>query len=205
MFVLTDEITDDSDTCNITYVQEVIFKFTEDLFPPDTCVKGPQGFASSFRLTGDETYVTFEKINLYFSLEFMNALTQAPKEGGVAERVCGVIEESCEEVWTENEFANQTECQATIEAMPNSEDGGYTDGRSQFCRYAHGVYAPENAKHCPHISTIPLEDENGKIKCQESQNIQPSELFSQLELDFIYDISMNELGHDESLIKACDD
>lgn len=36
-FLFTDEITEDSDTCNITYVQDSICRMSTDMFPENTC------------------------------------------------------------------------------------------------------------------------------------------------------------------------
>eukprot|EP00594_Rhizosolenia_setigera_P017848 CAMPEP_0178957862 /NCGR_PEP_ID=MMETSP0789-20121207/11196_1 /TAXON_ID=3005 /ORGANISM="Rhizosolenia setigera, Strain CCMP 1694" /LENGTH=179 /DNA_ID=CAMNT_0020640251 /DNA_START=63 /DNA_END=602 /DNA_ORIENTATION=+ len=176
-----------------------------DLYPENTCFETAVAFASRFKLTGDETFVTFEKINLFYFLSQLNNFFSSVKDGAVAERVCGIMEENCEDVWTENAFANQTECQATVDSMPKIEGEGYADGRTQGCRWLHSVFAKENERHCPHISTIPLEDSDGSIKCQESQAKIESDLFSEAELDFIYDISRNELGYVDSFNKSCGD
>jgi hypothetical protein len=52
------------------------------------------------------------------------------------------------------------------------------------CRGApHADLAIVNPDHCPHISFIPEKDKNGNTKCQETKGINPSDLFSEVELE----------------------
>eukprot|EP00594_Rhizosolenia_setigera_P003398 CAMPEP_0178942804 /NCGR_PEP_ID=MMETSP0789-20121207/2210_1 /TAXON_ID=3005 /ORGANISM="Rhizosolenia setigera, Strain CCMP 1694" /LENGTH=232 /DNA_ID=CAMNT_0020622279 /DNA_START=71 /DNA_END=765 /DNA_ORIENTATION=+ len=98
-FLFTDEITADSDSCNITYVQDTFYNFTTDLFPENTCYESPIVFASRFKINGEDTFVTFEKINVFYSLPHLNNIFGSSKDGAYAERVCGIMEENCEDVW----------------------------------------------------------------------------------------------------------
>lgn len=155
-----------------------------------------------FTITGESTYVAIEKVNLFNGEGYINALFSAFKSDAFAERMCTLMEETCTDVWTANEFADQAECQQSVEAMP-AADGMYIDGLSQGCRWVHSVLVPSNTDHCEHISTIPLEDLNGNIKCQTSLQNPLSSMFSDVELDFIVDTAMNEFGFDESLYSTC--
>ena len=48
----------------------------------------------------------------------------------------------------------------------------------QSCRRLHAVFAATNDKHCEHISFKSMADHNGKFKCQESAQVQVSEIFT---------------------------
>jgi hypothetical protein len=84
----------------------------------------------------------------------------------------------CTEVHELNGSPTLEECIASLEALHATSDGPYVDGDSFSCRNLHSGFALNNPKHCPHISFIPLEDENGLIKCQTSQQMLVSNLFS---------------------------
>ena len=50
-----------------------------------------------------------------------------------------------------------------------------------------------NAVHCPHISFVPVEDENQLVKCQTSGGVEPADLF--IEQDFaLYDDFLKTAG-----------
>lgn len=106
-------------------------------------------------------------MNSFFPEAFITSLFGGSYDGAFAERVCTIMEASCPTVWAENAYDNQTDCQASINVLPTT-DGAFFDGRSQGCRWVHSAFATTNEDHCEHISTIPLEDVNGNIKCQSS-------------------------------------
>lgn len=75
-------------------------------------------------------------------------------------------------------------CQDRLAALPALTDQGYADGNCVGCRALHGAFALTNPQgHCPHVSLSPTRDPNGKTKCQVSQNISVSDLFSKADLD----------------------
>lgn len=160
------------------------------------------GSTARFTLTGDSTFINIERVNVFFPEAYLSLLFNASKDGAYAERVCGIMEESCTDVWTENAFANQSECKASVEAMPKVE-GSYFDGRSQGCRWVHSVLAATNKDHCEHISTLPLEDVNGKVKCQNTTQTPMTSVFSAAELHFYKETAMNKFDFDESMISIC--
>ena len=75
-------------------------------------------------------------------------------------------------------------CEAQLEELPVfSPPGTYADGNSQSCRALHASLAASRpALHCPHVSFESIEDPNGKFKCQQSENLQISDLFSEDDL-----------------------
>lgn len=200
--VIFSEITKDSDTCNITYAAKRRIPMTEDMFPADTCFELTAGATASFKITGSSNYVLLDKVNAFYPEAFLSSLYGGSTEGAFAERVCSIMEENCEEVWAENAYENQTECQASVDALP-AADGIFVDGLSQGCRWLHSVFAVTNKDHCEHISTIPLEDVNGNIKCQNSAGNEITSVFSAAEISFFEETAMNEFGFDETMISAC--
>lgn len=112
------------------------------------------------------------------------------------------MEEDCLDTWEQNAFANQSECKATVDLLPFTEEG-YFSGPSQGCRWLHSVFVKENKDHCAHISSISLEDPNGKIKCQTTDLVKPESIFSSAELNFFKETSINEFGLDESMVTRC--
>ena len=46
----------------------------------------------------------------------------------------------------------------------------------------HAVFASKNANHCAHLSFKPMADPRGRVKCQVSEQLQVSDLFSDDEL-----------------------
>ena len=81
-------------------------------------------------------------------------------------------------------------CLATLQALPMAQEGLHVDGKSQGCRALHAVFAAVNDVHCPHLSFTPLQDVNGKIKCQTVGNIQPQDLFTAAEITKFFDIGL---------------
>ena len=61
-------------------------------------------------------------------------------------------------------------------------------GNSKGCRIVHGTMAALNEKHCPHLSFIPIEDQDNKLRCQESHMRSPSDIFTQWELEKIREV-----------------
>ena len=86
-------------------------------------------------------------------------------------------------------------------------DNLYFDGYSQGCRALHAVFAESNTHHCAHISFAPIQDADGKVKCQESSNIQVTELFTSDELLYIdeYCLQQAELDFSPDCFVLVDD
>jgi len=197
------EVTDESDACNITYVAKRRISMADYLFPDGVCYETSVGATARFTITGDETFIYVDLVNIFFPQAYFKSLSEDFLDGAIAERVCNIMEEKCVDTWDQNGFEDQSECKASVDALPFTE-AGYFNGHSQSCRWLHSVFAEENENHCAHISTIPLEDPNGKIKCQESQFTRPDTLFSSAELSFFEETSMKRFGFDQSMVKACD-
>lgn len=95
--------------------------------------------------------------------------------------VCQTLNSYCPEVWDANNLTSQT-CIEKMSLLPTTTVG-YVDGNSQGCRVLHASMASLSAKHCPHLSFVPMVDECGKMKCQESHGVRPDDLFDPEEFD----------------------
>lgn len=127
------------------------------------------------------------KIDVYYTTAFLEfffatALNTDKTRGFV----CDIMETTgCQDIYQLNGNQTKEEC---IESLNNLTvaDGEllYIDGKSQGCRNLHAVFAGTNPSHCPHISFEPTPDQNGKIKCQTSQEISVESMFSPEEIGF---------------------
>ena len=105
--------------------------------------------------------------------------------------------------------ADRPECRDQLAALPIADgDDLYVDGNSQGCRNLHAFLAVQTPEqHCPHISLSPLEDPDGKIKCQETsrQNLQVSDLFADAEMKAFRDYT-SSIGLDpDTAVRECFD
>ena len=74
-------------------------------------------------------------------------------------------------------------CMDIMANLPVTTDDHHIDGNSWSCRALHGAFALDNNHHCPHISFVPQEDEDGVIKCQESQKTNMTDYFTPEDFD----------------------
>ena len=77
----------------------------------------------------------------------------------------------------------------------------YLNSDTQGCRALHAVFARTNPTHCTHISLFPLEDENGKTKCQKSEALQPTALFTQDDLAQFRSCCNSAFGTDSCFVE----
>ena len=87
--------------------------------------------------------------------------------------------------------------------LPASEGPlSHVDGNSQGCRALHSVFATLNpGLHCAHLSFDPMQDPNGQIKCQQTKQVKPTDLFAKDDFMLLSDFSLRndidpEVGHD---------
>jgi hypothetical protein len=96
--------------------------------------------------------------------------------------ICGVREGPCADYLAEDP---PLDCAGALANLPSSTNEIYFDGKSQGCRALHAIFAETNPKHCAHISFAPQTDSDGVIKCQESEGIKVTDVFSEQDLDAI--------------------
>lgn len=106
---------------------------------------------------------------------------------GVRGFVCDVLTNpnfsDCQEINQQNNNLSKQQCLDILEDLPISEgDGTYVDGNSRSCRAIHAVFAQTNPDHCAHVSLARIADPNGKIVCQESANVSPTDYFTNEEI-----------------------
>ncbi|GFH56078.1 hypothetical protein CTEN210_12554 [Chaetoceros tenuissimus] len=65
-----------------------------------------------------------------------------------------------------------------LPAFDSANGFTYLDGNSKGCRNLHSSFAASNPDHCPHVSFKADEDVNGFVKCNESEGLLPTDLFS---------------------------
>ena len=94
------------------------------------------------------------------------------------------VSEACKET---NVGISKEECLEQLDQLPLVTNGSYIDGNTIGCRARHAAFAEDNPDHCPHISFEPQADSNGKMKCQESDNINPLDLFDEVDLEDFYE------------------
>ena len=120
-------------------------------------------------------------IHGYYSEAYISAYFGSLDTDENLEYICDVLTgPSCVDELNGNLSAN--ECKKEIYKLPMLDDGGYTDTNNRGCRALHAVFAEDNPSHCAHISLVPVEDVDGKIKCQESEGIMPLDMFSEDEI-----------------------
>jgi hypothetical protein len=144
-------------------------------------------------------YVT--RINFYFTNDFLrlffdDLLNSDPTRRFVCEQV---MAGPCE---PQLNITNVTACEETLNLLPTAQGSfNHIDGNSQGCRALHGYLASiDPTIHCSHLSFTPLVDPNGKIKCQTSLFVPPTDLFSEADIQALrsyaekYNIDP-DLGH----------
>ena len=164
----------DQDTrkCTFLLYETGLFKLDKS-----TVQEGSLLLNSLFKLTYsyDEGYLP--SVLICFTPQFIAAyfgtVTNTDK---TRNKICEVSE-GCEGV---NVGLTREQCTKTLESLPILTNVTYLDGKDFGCRVLHAAFAERNDKHCPHISFEPLEDSNGKLKCQTSANIQVSDHFDDL-------------------------
>lgn len=118
------------------------------------------------------------KINLFYPLGFLDYyFADLLNSNSTRNFICDLMSGKCEGLVSEHD---EQECPGMLDTLPaSSGEKRSIDGNSQGCRVLHSAFAqvnPEN--HCAHISFDAREDPKNRIKCQESENISPEDLFS---------------------------
>jgi len=105
--------------------------------------------------------------------------------------LCNLIRTKCPEVWALNNesYTDEEGCVTHQANTPIYDKNEVFIGRSGSCRIFHMGFASNNPRHCAHLSTIPLADPNGAVKCQDEeyagpQYYPPSNFFSDEEVEF---------------------
>ena len=147
-----------------------------DLTTGDT-IKVPVSLKLFFDI--NERYIP--RINAMYNTGFLHYFFgEALDTDAVRATICSSLNNCAEEGIGDGAALD---CPAQLAALPNIDVDGYFDGNSQGCRVLHNFLTRLNPQgHCAHISLTPLRDQLGLIKCQTSERLQVSDLFSAEEI-----------------------
>ncbi len=138
--------------------------------------------------------IKVKRANVFSPHQYLEHLFKISHTKAVAKEVCDIMRNQCSETFDANfpkgggeeeddddddgTDKNDKLCIEAMMQLKTIDEEGHFDGNSFACRVLHSAMAATNPLHCPHISILPMKDANGKVKCQESQNIEPTDLFS---------------------------
>jgi len=132
------------------------------------------------------------RMYVYYDQAFLEFFFGEIDTPTTAELVCQTLENNCSAAWSLNNFSDESDCMFQHSELPLfSTDSSHFDGLDKSCRVLHSVLASNNDHHCPHISFVPMEDDEGKIKCQSSSERNPTELFDAVELEYFNQFKLN--------------
>ena len=143
--------------------------------------------------------ILVNKVNVYIPDAYLVELfgiglvTDAARQN-----ICEIMRDSCAPIWEMNfEEADRTipNCVQEMAKLDPADSatfnavnlGGYIDGNSSGCRILHSAFAEKNPSHCPHISFMPVADQDGVTKCQDettANRVSPEDLFGTANLLF---------------------
>ena len=143
--------------------------------------------------------IRMHRVEVYYPPGFVSFLFgEKLATRGTAEYICDAMINNCASIFQlTNGYSSIDECAEDLLNLPGSEDD-YIDGKSMGCRALHAAFAATNKKHCPHISTAPVYDENCFLKCQESKNHAVEDFFLPEELQLYADYSKQQAGLGET-------
>lgn len=125
----------------------------------------------------------FTRLNFYFTNDFLRLFFDDLLNSDLTRSyVCEqVMAGPCQ---SQLDITNFTACEDTLNSLPTAQGSfNHIDGNSQGCRALHAFLATTNPTlHCAHLSFTPLADPNGKVKCQTSQFVPPTDLFSEADI-----------------------
>ena len=155
---------------------------------PATAMATRYDVATMLKISYDVEKKYIRRSVIYFTEEYLRfQFTEVLATKQTREFICNVLIDNCTQPLT---LATRThpECVRDLEALPTFTNRVHFDGNSEGCRDLHGVFAradPEN--HCAHIAFEPTLDPQGRYKCQNSSNIQPTDLFDDDDFQFYTD------------------
>jgi hypothetical protein len=146
--------------------------------------------------------IIVKRLDVFFPHLYYEEMNRVIRTEAVATRICDILESDCPRTFAKN-FPGTTSITSTSNSSSTIDiDGddslscidkllglnhqnatGMLDGNTIGCRLLHASLAKKNSDHCPHISFIPEEDRDGKIKCQKPKGFATSNLFTKFELD----------------------
>lgn len=173
--------------CKFTLIES-----TGVVHDPDLTLGGATKYAYLINLSYSIATHKIVKWDSYFSTAFLEEFFFVHHTPAVAELICDILTGStCQEaLGTDNPEPGlkPRKCANRLARLPLADEGGYVDGNTFGCRTLHSVFAQTNSNHCAHLSLIPTEDPNGKIKCNVSAGKDPSQLFTDAEIAKLFEL-----------------
>jgi hypothetical protein len=147
------------------------------------------------------------KLNVYFAPDFLRLFFDVAMNSNNTRRfLCReIMSGACGHILNQTVASASPQCEDTLQALPTTQGTwNHFDGNSSGCRAMHGAFAQHNPVHCPHLSFTPMLDPRGRIKCQESKKVLPSDLFTESDMETFRTFGRRrgidpELGHDSEL------
>jgi hypothetical protein len=139
------------------------------------------------------------RANLYFTPEFISFFFgESLQTRNSMRTVCEIIENKCPDIHAANGNLTTAACIDRMFALPSLSPGNRADGLDRGCRVLHSTFVNVNpTDHCAHLAFEPIPDPKGRIKCQESAEIEVEDLFEQADLDWYVDF-LNEMDLPET-------
>ena len=159
----------EGDKCVISTAQ-LAASFANPKYRPEESWDTVFGYRFEFNITsftGTAASIMVDSIYVYQLEGAQEKLAETGYSDVLGERTCTNMMEFCPDVFYEkNCYETIDDCLEDQIALPAS-DGGLIMGKSVACRTLHASFVSTNPLHCPHISTVPLWDDNCNLKCQE--------------------------------------
>lgn len=187
------------DECHVLLTSAIISQTKPNLGNPGSCLEVVRGIALHYTVN---PFLVI-RVNVFYPSEFIEESFSNLDSDDIRDYICDVMESNCADTLKYNNFTSSNDCKIAYDNLPaNLTSDGYLDGKTKGCRILHSAFAAKNEHHCPHISFAPMEDEDGRIMCQESKERKVSDVFSRYELDTIAEQAY-EMGFPYSLFRSC--
>jgi len=196
---LMSELTDESEECVVTVAEHAQMELSPSFYEAG-CLESLNGGTAKFFITGDETFIDIKQVTIFFPPDYLAHIFGSIRPEKLSEYVCSIMEKNCKDILKANKSPRQESCEDEFLALNLSEgDIHRIDGNTQGCRMLHGAFAELNPTHCPHLSFESVTDKHGKIKCQTSEGIEVTDLFTNEQLSYFKDIATNIYGFDDTM------
>lgn len=154
--------------------------------------------SSAAKITFDYTRNIVDRVHIFYTVPWLKLFFDKLVNTHAVKRfICHTMATKCKRTYVRNGATSITGCIRKLDALPIFSDGR-VDGFDFGCRSLHAVFARVNSAHCAHISFFDQVDPDGKIKCQTSQTIQVSDLYSQEEIN-LYRSEVAKAGVDPDI------
>lgn len=171
--------------CSATIAERRHMKFNSDYTDnQEVCFAALSGAVINYQMTGTGT-IEVKTIDTYFPDDFIKESQIVLDTEATAEFVCDVHLKCkhAKKLKSKSSKSSQgmKKCLKKFNKLPafdNANGFTYLDGNSKGCRNLHSSFALTNPDHCPHVSLKAEKDVNGFVKCNESEGLLPTDLFS---------------------------